>query len=410
MASIKGLTLHKGQLRIKKEIFNSKAKFHIINASRQSGKTTLLHQLALYLAINTRCKILWVAPVYSISKKTFTEIVEGLQGSGAIAEYLKVDQSINFTNGSEIVFKSAQNYDNIRGGSYEYVFIDEFAYIADEAWTQAIRPTLAVKGIKAFIASTPKGRNLFFNLASLGMDPDKEQYQYHFMNYHDNPWYDLQEVADAKKTLPESIYLQEYEAEFVDDGGVVFDNLLELSTVNEFLQKPKSGDRYFAGLDLARQTDYTVLTIVNQRKEVVFVYRINKQSWELIVRGILKWLKIFKPVLYVEVNSIGDVIYENIKKFYKRAYPFVTTQSSKQDLIEELIYEFSDFTLRVPTKELMYEMYHELSIFTFEYSKKTRKIKYGAPSNMHDDTVISLALAIKATKKAASNQMSWTSI
>ena len=96
---IQGINLHKGQRRIKDAIFNSQAKFHIINASRQSGKSTLLSQLALYYCINTKCKALWVAPVYSITKNTFNEIVEGLYGSGAIQEYYKADQTIKFING-----------------------------------------------------------------------------------------------------------------------------------------------------------------------------------------------------------------------------------------------------------------------------------------------------------------------
>lgn len=411
MININGLTLHKGQLKIKQEIFNSYAKFHVINASRQSGKTTLLHQIALYLSLNTRCNVLWVAPVYSISKKIFTEIIDGLAGSGAILEYLKSEQSIKFINGSQIVFKSAQNYDNIRGGSYEYVFIDEFAYIEEDAWTKAIRPTLNVKGIKAFIASTPKGRTLFHTMAQLGMDPNNKNYQYHYMNYLDNPFYDLTEVEDARMTLPASVFAQEYEAEFVDDGGTVFENIQELATVEEFLTQPKSGDRYFGGIDLARQTDYTVLTIMNQHKQVVFIYRINKISWELITKNILRYLMIFKPVsVLVEVNSIGDVIYENIHKHYRRSFPFVTTSTSKQELIEELIYEFSDMSIQIPTKALFPELHRELVVFTFVYSKKTRSIKYAAATGHHDDTIISLALANKASKKVGSKSMSWATI
>jgi len=410
LRTIKGITLHKGQERIKNEIFNSSAKFHIINASRQSGKSSLLIQLALYYAINTKCKILWVSPVYSITKNVFNEIVEGLIGSGAIQEYYKADQSIKFINGSEIIFKSATNYDSIRGGSYEYVFVDEAAYIEEEAWTKAIRPTQNVKGVKAFITSTPRGKNYFYRLSQLGMGTENDNYQYHYMNYRDNPYYDLLEVEDARKTLPDAVFNQEYEAKFTDDQGAVFENLIELAIIQEFISKRQNGDRYYAGLDLARQTDFTVLTIMNQRKEVVFVYRTNKQSWDFIVKTIIKYLHIFQPVLYVEVNSIGDVIFENIKKFYKRIYPFVTTQRSKEELIEELIYEFSDGNIYIPTRDLFPEMFQELGVFTFEYSKKTRSIKYGAPVGFHDDCVISLGLANKATKKAAANQMSWSTI
>jgi hypothetical protein len=268
---------------------------------------------------------------------------------------------------------------------------------------------MAVKGQRAFLASTPRGKNLFFQMAQLGMG-DNEQYHYHSMTYRENPFYDLQEIEDAKVTLPDAVFRQEYEAEFVGDEGIVFENLKHCSRINKFITERVRGEKYFAGLDLARQSDYTVLTIMNDKREVVFVYRINKTSWDLITRNIVKWLLVFQPVLFVEVNSIGDVIYENIQKNYKRVVPFITTNNSKQEIVEDLIYEFSQGGIAIPTPDLMPEFYRELEIFSFEYSKKTRTIRYGAPAGFTDDCVISLALANRATKHVARNQMSWSTI
>jgi len=56
----------------------------------------------------------------------------------------------------------------------------------------------------------------------------------------------------------------------------------------------------------------------------------------------------------------------------------------------------------LPTKELNADLYGELSVFTYEYSPRTRKVKYGAPNGFHDDCVISLALSFHAFKKKAS--------
>jgi hypothetical protein len=57
--------------------------------------------------------------------------------------------------------------------------------------------------------------------------------------------------------------------------------------------------------------------------------------------------------------------------------------------------------LILPTPELNTDLYKELSVFTYEYSPRTRKVKYGAPSGFHDDCVISLALAYQTFKKKA---------
>lgn len=391
--NITGINLHEGQIRIKNEIVDDEiTKFHILNASRQSGKTTLLEQLCLYYTLNNpKMSVLWVAPVYSITKKTFSNLVNNLIDSGIIQDFSRADQSITFTNKSRIEFKSAQNYDNIRGGSYNYVFIDEFAYIDPDAWNMVIRQTLTVVGIKTFISSTPKGKNLFYELAQRGMSVDFEQYKYHYMNYLENPYYDLDEVDDAKRTLPEKIFKQEYEAEFMEDGGSVFENISTSAVVERF-SNPVRGERYYAGIDLGKQVDYTVLTIMDQNGKVVFIYRDNNKTWETIIQNLITYLNKYKPQAYLEVNSIGDPIFEQIKKHYPSLKPFITSSTSKKDLIENLIYGFSTLSIDIPSKKLFPELYNELERFSFEYNRKTRNISYSAPAGFHDDTVMSLAI------------------
>jgi hypothetical protein len=44
-------------------------------------------------------------------------------------------------------------------------------------------------------------------------------------------------------------------------------------------------------------------------------------------------------------------------------------------------------------------LYNELSVFTYEYSPKTRNVKYSAPNGHHDDCVMSLAIAYEAKRK-----------
>ena len=70
-------------------------------------------------------------------------------------------------------------------------------------------------------------------------------------------------------------------------------------------------------------------------------------------------------------------------------------------MIEDLIMGLNENKLVLPTNELNTDLYKELSVFTYEYSPKTRRVKYGSPSGFHDDTIISLALAYQSFKKKA---------
>ena len=95
----------------------------------------------------------------------------------------------------------------------------------------------------------------------------------------------------------------------------------------------------------------------------------------------------------VEVNSIGDVIFEQIKRQWSDTHPFVTTSRSKNEIIEGLILDMNEATVRVPDEQLFPWLLRELEVFTYEYNPKTRNIRYGHPTGLHDDTVISLAIA-----------------
>jgi hypothetical protein len=131
---------------------------------------------------------------------------------------------------------------------------------------------------------------------------------------------------------------------------------------------------------------------------VIEVYRQRQQQWTIIINDIVEVLRSSGAHAIIEVNSIGDVIYEEIKKRYNKITPFVTTNKSKQEIIEGLILDFNEGNISIPSQKLFGPLYNELNSFTYEYSPKTRSIKYGSPTGLHDDCVISLALANYARK------------
>ena len=211
------------------------------------------------------------------------------------------------------------------------------------------------------------------------------------MHYSDNPMYDMEEVLDAKKVLPDAIYRQEYEAEFIDDGGEVFRNVKANQTITEW-SEPIQGEKYFAGIDIGK-TDSTVLTIMDSKGNIAYIHRISDTSYDNIIQSLVSVLTIFNPLTYVEVNSVGDVVFDMLIKQYRNLVAWTNNNKSKTDMIELLVKDFSTNAIKIPTKDLFKELDFELSVFTFEYNPKTRTIKYAAQPPHHDDCVISLALS-----------------
>jgi hypothetical protein len=95
--------------------------------------------------------------------------------------------------------------------------------------------------------------------------------------------------------------------------------------------------------------------------------------------------------LFVEANSMGDVIYEMIRKKYKNVQPFITTNTSKENIIRRLITDIADGVLELPSPNLFQHLYKELQMFQYKYLP-SGKISYEAMSGAHDDTVMSLAI------------------
>ena len=365
--------------------------YHIICAGRQVGKSFLCMQLLLYFAINNpKWQCMYVSMTYAQSGKLFKELLNGIAGAGIVRKKNKIENSVILRNGSEIYFKSYQNPDSIRGYSVDFLIIDEAAFLEDEDFFQVFRPTLSAKGKKCILCSSPRGYNYFHDLWQQGHGRKSKHYKSYFTNYKQCPFSNKEEIADAKKSLPDKIFRAEYLGEFVDGGMSVFDKY------RDCIRNPKAvGGKCFAAIDVGRQNDYTVLTVMRGRR-VEHISRWNKDTWENIIKNIIVELKKYKPQqTYIEVNGVGDVFYAMVQKELKNnnlnfeLVPWQTTNQSKQNIIEKLINDFNTLNISIPNYDVLLG---ELSDFECSFSTKTRTIQYGARAGKHDDCVMSLAI------------------
>lgn len=376
---------HQNQKIIHDSINFEPYKYYVLNIGRQFGKSLLaMNQCYFWAFNNSSVQIAWVSPIYRQAKKVFDEMVRAFDGTNLIDKNSS-ELIIKLKNNSTIQFFSAERYDNIRGFTFDYLVCDEFAFMAEQSWTEVLRATVLIKGKKVLLISTPKGKNHFYNIFHLE-SIDKKYKSFKMTSYDGLASAD--EIDGARLTLPDNVFRQEYLAEFVDSGTGVFNNV----TIND---KPSITSKYYAGIDLGRADDYTVLTILNEKGQMVHCERHRHNTWQNIVDTLLKTLKAFNCMTYVEVNSIGDAIFEQIKAKYSKVEPFTTTSKSKQDAVESLqvANQNKEFTI-LPIDWLQ----KEFEIYTYEYSHKTRSIKYSAPQGFHDDGVMSCCIAYKALK------------
>lgn len=384
-------TPHRNQQRIHDAINNEPYKYYPLNIGRQFGKSLLgINQSLFWLFNIPGCKIGWVSPVYKQCKKVFRDIDNAFADNpNTFKEKNKTDLYFVAHNNSSIHFYSAESYDTARGETFDFLIMDEFAFQPEAAWLEVFRATVLVRGKKVLFLSTPKGRNHFHKLHALGgVNPNYKSFT---MTSYDNPLIASSEIDDAQDTLPDHVFRAEYMAEFIDGGSGIFKD------PNIMLNAAKTS-RNYAGVDIGRADDYTVITVYNDKGQMIYQERWRQDTWASISKKVAKVIDIFNAITYVEVNSIGDAVFEQIKEHASRkgnVHPFVTTSKSKQDIIEQLSVANQNNDVSFLDHEWFLK---ELDIFTFVYNPQNRSVKYSAPAGFHDDGVMSAAIGYHAYK------------
>jgi len=372
--------------------------FITVDAGRQSGKTALSQQQALYWVLNESKKVVyWVSPTQGQSSKVYKQILDLVIEAPVVKSYKGSmgDMEILFHNGSIIKFRSAAQEDSLRGETIDYLIIDEGAFQKESVFQEILLPMLNVRGKKCLVVSTPKGKNWFFHHYMRGLTNDPIYKSFKFTSA-DNPYSSKAIIQIAKENLPDILFRQEYLAEFVDNAAI-FENLNELCILPE-LEKPIAGNNYYIGIDVALKDDYTVITVINDKSEVVSYERYNHISAPDLKAKMIASFNKWKPKkILIEENNQGLPIIQDLKIVHKitNIQGFKTTATSKPEIINNLINAFAGKKIKLPKCETYKG---ELEVFTMTLSP-TGKPSFAAPAPFNDDIPMSLAIAYECLNK-----------
>ena len=365
---VKVVTLDKGvtqfdlydyQERLVEKLCNNR--FVIGKLARQSGKTTtvgccyLLHK-ALFnqnmsIAILAN-KLNTAREILSRSREAYEHLPWWLQQG--ILEWNK--GSIQLENGSKIV-AAATSSSAIRGGSYNIIFLDEFAFVPTtvaEEFFSSVYPTItAGQSTQMIIISTPKGLNMFYQLWK-GATSKQNEYVPFEVNWQEVPQYPGGPLRDEPwkeqqiKNTSERQFDAEFNCSFIGSANTLIDaqklNQLSYGKPKQrnaegllIYNEPIKGDadkgttdrEYFMTVDVARgqggdNSAFTVFDISDMPYRMVARFKSNTVSPLLLpsyIRSVGK--KYNNAHVLVEVNDIGsqvadilhyDLEYENLVK------------------------------------------------------------------------------------------------
>jgi hypothetical protein len=371
------------------EIARHPAKVKIICMGRRWGKTMMAGAITL-AAANAGNSVAWIAPTYKNTRPLwrFAEAAATPLVPAGV-KINKTEREIAFPGGGMLSIYSADNIAGILGNAFHLVVIDEAARVSEEAWQDAIQPTLADYAGDALLISTPKGRNWFWREWQRGRE-DGAIFASWQAPTTANPSPNIKTAAaQARERVPERTYRQEWLAEFIADGSF-FPNVEACATA-EPAEYRRNGD-YVIGADWARASggDYTVFAVVNAvTRSMVHMERMQGMDFDTQRRRLASLADRYRVrTIIAEYNSIGGPQVEALQSAGLPVVGFNTSAASKHEIISglELALDRREITL-LSDPVLIGELQ------AYERIERAGLPGYSAPPGMHDDTVMALALA-----------------
>ncbi len=387
-------------------------RFRTVCTGRRFGKTLCL---AAELLDRGGCEQAgeygWIAPTYNVAERgieAFRTIADGfIQVCG------RAPTRVEFTGPSgkvRVWFLSADNPDNIRGFGFQGVVIDEAAAIPADVWHYVLRPTIAQTLGWAVFVSTPKGHNWFYDLFTRGMDPGETDYASLSFPSKASPYFPAKEWEEARRTLPEDVFRQEYMAEFLEDSAGVFRGiegcLFEPAALS--MEQGVPSRNVVIGCDVAKHTDWTVLIAMDAETGRCFaIERFNHLDWPIQKERILAFARKHRGRLVLDASGVGDPIFDDLKRVYADIEGFKFTAHSKTELVQRLIVAVEQRKVSWPEIRRGFEqkaaeiakecsdwgvLTNEMRRYEYQISP-SGGITYSAPAGYHDDCVMALALA-----------------
>jgi hypothetical protein len=297
---------------------------------RQTGKsTTCVSYLLHYAVFNDNVNIAILANKASTAKDLLGRLQLAYENlpkwmQQGILSWNK--QSLELENGSKIIAAST-SASAVRGGSYNIIFLDEFAFIPNHIADQffaSVYPTISSgKSTKVIIVSTPHGMNHFYRMWH-DAEKGKNEYVPTDVHWSEVPGRDAKWKASTIANTSEQQFKVEFECEFLGSVNTLinvtklrnfaYEDPLKRNKGLDLYENPIKDHNYLITVDVARGigNDYSafiVFDITEFPYKVVGKYRNNEIKPMLFPSIIHEVAKAYNDSwLLIEVNDIGDQV------------------------------------------------------------------------------------------------------
>ena len=305
-------------------------RFTICKLPRQSGKsTTIIAYLLHYTLFNPMVSVAILANKAATARDLLGRLQLAYEN---LPKWLQQGVmtwnkgSLELENGSKIL-ASSTSASAVRGGSYNIIFLDEFAYVpvnVAEQFFSSVYPTISSgKTTKVVIVSTPHGMNMFYKLWS---DAENKINSYIPIEVHwsEIPGRDEEWKTETIKNTSQSQFNTEFECEFLGSidtlisphklRTMAYKNPRQSNAGLDLYENPQEGRTYMLTADVSRGTknDYSAFIVFDVSEmpyRIVAKFRDNEIKPLIFPSKIHDVAKAYnKAFVLIEINDIGEQV------------------------------------------------------------------------------------------------------
>ena len=305
-------------------------RFTICKLPRQSGKSTVMVSYLLHYALfNPSVNIAILANKAATARDLLSRLQLAYEHlphwlQQGVMSWNK--GSLELENGSKIL-ASSTSASAVRGGSYNIIFLDEFAYVPSnvaEQFFSSVYPTISSgQSTKVMIVSTPHGMNMFYKIWT---DAEEKRNSYIPIEVHwsEVPGRDEKWKKETIANTSEQQFNTEFECEFLGSiDTLISPSKLRVLTYKTPIQSnagvdiyelPQPEHTYLITADVARGTskDYSAFIVFDVSSvpyRIVAKFRDNEIKPLLFPQKIHQIAKVYNTAfVLVEVNDIGEQV------------------------------------------------------------------------------------------------------